>query len=289
MNKISDNTLKKIKLSVVGDTSCSDNAKKTFQNIVNENPDVNLFLGDSSYEDDATCFIDLFKSFNGLKEKTIYSRGNHDDREDQSDIVKEQLERYFEITEWTITKQVENVYIICLNSQDPDFDLRLRDQYYWVKSKLDEAVRLRDNEKKIDWIIVMIHKPLYTLKGQHKPERKARDVYQPLFDQYQVDFVLHGHSHNMQRTLPIKYGGLDNDPVITASGLDFSQDHGQIYIVSGAGGVELSKFTEPINKWTSFAYYEEYGYNILVIQGKKTDVFAKSNDGKVLDQFTVTK
>ena len=99
MNKISNNTLKKIKLSVVGDTSCSDNAKKTFQNIVNENPDVNLFLGDSSYEDDATCFIDLFKSFNGLKEKTIYSRGNHDDREDQSDTVKEQLERYFEITE----------------------------------------------------------------------------------------------------------------------------------------------------------------------------------------------
>ena len=104
-----------------------------------------------------------------------------------------------------------------MNSQDPDFDLRLMDQYYWVKSKLDEAVRLRDNEKKIDWIIVMMHKPLYTLKGQHKPERKARDVYQPLFDQYQVDFVLHGHSHNMQRTCPIKYGGLDNDPVITAS------------------------------------------------------------------------
>ena len=176
-----------------------------------------------------------------------------------------------------------------MNSQDPDFDLRLMDQYYWVKSKLDEAVRLRDNEKKIDWIIVMMHKPLYTLKGQHKPERKARDVYQPLFDQYQVDFVLHGHSHNMQRTCPIKYGGLDNDPVITASGLDFSQDHGQIYIVSGAGGVELSKFTEPINNWTSFAYYEEYGYNILVIQGKKMDIFAKSNDEKILDQFTVTK
>lgn len=35
-----------------------------------------------------------------------------------------------------------------MNSQDPDFDLRLMDQYYWVKSKLDEAVRLRDNEKK---------------------------------------------------------------------------------------------------------------------------------------------
>jgi len=48
----------------------------------------------------------------------------------------------------------------------------------------------------------------------------------------------------MQRTLPIKYGGLDNEPIITASDLDFSQDHGQIYIVSGSGGREYRNFTE---------------------------------------------
>jgi predicted phosphodiesterase len=286
---MSNMTSARILVTAVGDTTCSDDAKRTFKNIVNENPDVNLFLGDSSYEENAICFIDIIKSFNGLKEKTIYSIGNHDDKEDGSDTVKKQLESYFAITDWTNTKQVGNVYIINMNSQDPDWDLKNKDQYNQVKSKLEEASRLRDIEKKIDWIIVMMHKPLYTLKGGHMPERKARDIYQPLFDQYQVDFVLHGHSHNMQRTLPIKYGGLDNEPMVTASGLDFSQDHGQIYIVNGAGGKELKKFTEPKNKWTPFIYDEGFGYHLFVVQGKKIDVFSKSNDGNILEHFTIVK
>jgi predicted phosphohydrolase len=289
MNGSSPVTQNRIVITTVGDTTCSDNAKETFQNIVNENPDVNLFLGDSSYSMDATCFIDIFKSFNGLKEKTIYSRGNHDDKEDESDTVKEQLEQYFGITDWTVSQQQKNVYIICMNSQDPDYDLKDKDQYNWVKSKLKEATRLRDEENKIDWIVVMVHKPLYTLKGQHKPERKARDLYQPLFDKHQVDLVLHGHTHNMQRTHPIKYGGLDNEPIITESGLDFSQDHGQIYIISGAGGRKLYKFAEPKNNWTPFAQDEEYGYHLLVIEGKKIDIFEKSNDGDILEQITVKK
>ena len=139
----------------------------------------------------------------------------------------------------------------------------------------------------------MIHKPLYTLKGGHIPEGKARDIYQPLFDQFRVDFVLHGHSHNMQRTLPIKYGGLDQAPAITPSGTDFSQEHGQIYIVSGAGGRMLRKFDEPKNTWTSFAYPDNdsklYGYHLFRIKGTKADIFAKLNDGNVLDHLRVTK
>jgi hypothetical protein len=65
MTGTSHATQNRIVITAVGDTTCSDDAKRTFQNIVNENPDVNLFLGDSSYSMDATCFIDLFKSFNG--------------------------------------------------------------------------------------------------------------------------------------------------------------------------------------------------------------------------------
>jgi predicted phosphodiesterase len=79
-------------ITAVGDTTCSDDAKKTFKNIVNEDPDINLFLGDSSYQLDATCFIDIFNSFTGLKEKTIFTRGNHDDKENESDVVKAQFE-----------------------------------------------------------------------------------------------------------------------------------------------------------------------------------------------------
>lgn len=37
-------TQNRITISAMGDTSCSNNAKITFQTIVNENPEVNLFL-----------------------------------------------------------------------------------------------------------------------------------------------------------------------------------------------------------------------------------------------------
>lgn len=290
------NVQEELLITAVGDTMYGDDAKRTFRNIVREEPHLNLFLGDSAYEHDATRFIDVFRSFNGLKEKTIFSRGNHDDKEDESDTAKVQLENYFGIREWIVTKQVGNVYVICMNSQDPDWDLKNKDQYNWVKTKLEESSKLRDKENTIDWIIVLIHKPLYTLKGGHTPERKARDIYQPLFDQHRIDFVLHGHSHNMQRTLPIKYGGLDQEPVISPSGLDFSQDHGQIYIVSGAGGRMLREFDEPKNRWTSFVYPDmthpddkQYGYHLFRVKSKKATIFAKSNGGDILDQFTVTK
>ena len=221
MTNQSNNAYKRTTITAVGDMTCSDDAKKTFQNMVNEKPDVNLFLGDSSYELDATCFIDIFRSFAGLKEKTIFSIGNHDDKENESNDIKKQL-KYFGITEWMTTKQIDNIYFICMNSQDPDWNLKM-DQYLWFRSKLEEAIRLRDSEHRVDWILVTVHKSLYTLKGGHRPERKARDVYQPLFDNGQVDFIIYGHSHKMQRTLPIRYGGLDQEPIITASGLNFAR------------------------------------------------------------------
>jgi hypothetical protein len=274
----------------------------TLQNRVNENPDLNLFLGDSSYWNPdhptdpkyAECFINIINSFDGLREKTIFSLGNHDDEENGSNETKKQLENYFGITDWKTTKQEGNIYIICMNSQDQHWDLKNRGQYDWVKSKLKEAARLRDEENRIDWIIVLVHKPLYTLQGGHTPERKARDIYQPLFDQFQVDFVIHGHSHNIQRTLPIKYGGLDNEPVVTESGLDFKSDHGQIYIVSGAGGHRLFDFTdeygvEDRNTWTPFQYAGGFGYHVLVFKGKKAEVYAKSNQGQTLESFTVIR
>ena len=162
---------KRIVVTAVGDTTCSEVARMTFRNITNEKSDVNLFFGYSSYWDPdnptnpkyAECFVDMIKSFYGLREKTIFSLGNHDDRESGSDETKRQLENYFGITDWKTTKQEGNVYIICMNSQDPDWDLKNKDQYVWLESKLKEAAGLRDGENKIDWIVVLVHKPLYTL------------------------------------------------------------------------------------------------------------------------------
>ena len=92
----------------------------------------------------------------------------------------------------------------------------------------------------------------------------------------------------MQRTL-YKYGGLDQEPIVTESALDFSHGHGQIYIVSGAAGRILYQFEKHRNRWTAFAYDKGYGYHVFVVKDKQVDVYTKSNGGHALEQFTVTR
>ena len=288
----------KLLITAVGDTTCSEDAKKTFKNIANLKPSLNLFLGDASYVKDneekepAKCFTDII-SANNLKEITMITLGNHDDEEEDGEKVGQELIKYFGLpTNVLYTKTIGNIYIISMNSQDFNWDRGNQAQCKWVIEKLDEATKMRDVEKKIDWIFVLIHKPLYTLEANHPPERKGRDVYHPIFDKYQVDFVLHGHNHDMQRTKPISYGGVHKDPVITSDAkdkYDFSAKHGQIYILSGAGGKKLAKFKEDKNKWTVLAQNTEFGYFTLTVEGKNMAVKAMSNEGNKLDEFSVTK
>jgi hypothetical protein len=55
----------------------------------------------------------------------------------------------------------------------------------------------------------------------------------------------------------------------------------------------IRKFDEPKNSWTSFAYPDSddnrFGYYLLRFKGKKADIFAKLNDGDILEHVTVTK
>lgn len=290
----------KLLITAVGDTTCSEDAKETFKNIANLKPSLNLFLGDASYIKDveenepAKCFTDIISS-NNLKEVTMITLGNHDDEEEDGEKVGEELIKYFGLTSNVLyTKIIGNIYVISMNSQDFHWDRGNQAQCKWVIEKLEEATKLRDVEKKIDWIFILIHKPLYTLEANHTPERMGRQVYHPIFDKYQVDFVFHGHNHDMQRTKPILYGGIDKDPVITSDAVDkydFSAKHGQIYILSGAGGRHLANFKEGKNKWTVLAQNTEFGYFTLTVEGKNIAVKAITNAGKVLNEgtFSVTK
>ncbi len=82
---------------------------------------------------------------------------------------------------------------------------------------------------------------------------------------------------------------MDNEPIITESSLDFSKDHVQIYIVNGAGGQQLNDFEEPNNRWTPFTHDQGYGYHIIIFDGKKAEVQAKSYEGHILESFKVVK
>src|SRR5215203_1690597 len=65
------------------------------------------------------------------------------------------------------------------------------EQYQFVLQDLKKT----SQNKGIDWIFVMFHKPMYSSISKQLEEYIIRDKYQNIFDKYNVDLVLQGHNH----------------------------------------------------------------------------------------------
>ena len=84
---------------------------------------------------------------------------------------------------------------------------------------LQQDLAAASQNQDIDWIIVYFHKPMYSSPSSCSScsgESSLRDIYHPLFDQYGVDLVLEGHTHDYQRSFPIKFNpNSKSNPIIT--------------------------------------------------------------------------
>ena len=81
-------------------------------------------------------------------------------------------------------------------------------------------------------------------KGGHGPDLAARQNFQPLFDNLEVDFMLYGHNHDFQVWLPMVSNASQKFSKLSDGTFDFSKPHGQFHITNGAGGHEHNKFKE---------------------------------------------
>ena len=102
-----------------------------------------------------------------------------------------------------------------------------------------EDLKKAANDKLIDWIFVVFHKPIYSSPSKQIEEYIVREKYQPLFDHYNVDLVLQAHNHIYDRTLPLKfnYANITNPFVDRIDNNNaFDNPDGTIYSVVGTGG-----------------------------------------------------
>ena len=299
-----------------GDSDTTNNAEKNLTTILKiKNVLGYLFVGDGPYASTGTKFVNMMKKYFNTPElvsKLIFSQGNHEDEESETEQSQKDIELGFptlnlantpevdpsqnswEKTSWLTAKQIENVYIISMNSQDQDIEFK-RNQYNWVIKQLNIAKGLRDLGK-IDWIFVMIHKPWYTLKSSHSPYTAVRFLYGQLFKDFGVDLLLEGHNHNYQMWLPM----IPNESEANGEGqqlftklptgeFDFNKVHGQASIVNGNGGHEHNIFKEDSknNPNVLYANDTDYGFTIINIDGKVLTAQALDIDGNVL--FTYPK
>jgi predicted phosphodiesterase len=263
-------------VSAAGDWGCNDNTKKTVSSIINKNPERVLGLGDYSYKNTADCWLVIVDP---IDEKMKITIGNHDD---ESSSLLNQYMSHFRLSKQYYSFDYQNAHFVVLSTEQTSSS----SQYAFVKSDLAKA----SSNSNIDWIVVYMHKPLYTSPSVHAGESTMRDKYHPLFDQYGVDLVLYGHNHAYERSYPLRYEkSSPSIPIITSTSKgSYNDPQGQIFATAGTAGRSIYHYDS--KSWYIVTQYEGYAFLDIDIAGNKLVAkFYSNNDGSIKDQFTIIK
>jgi len=273
-----------------GDWGDNSNSGDTARNMADHGVELAILLGDLSYGSDSSEINSWWeKDMAPLHGISVAALGNHDD------ISSSMMNQYHSLLElsdkdpnndWIYSFNYKNIHFLAMNTQESDSESS--EQYNFVKDDLASAAANND----ITWIVVFMHKPMYTSRSEHDPEVGLQENFHSLFDRYGVDLVLYGHNHNYQRTFPLMYNPADpSSPIIeTTEKSNYKDPAGQVYVTAGTGGeshYELQNqepFVETQND-------NNYGFiDVDIMNGGKTMKGSfYTNDNITLDTFTIDK
>ena len=276
--------------AAAGDWGCSSNTDKTVTNIKGKNPERVLALGDYSYQSTGSCWFNKISSIDSITKIAI---GNH---EDDSDEGFSGYMSHFGLSKTYYSFNHQNTHVLVMDSDKNSYSSGSA-QYNFVINDLQSA----SQNPNINWIIVYIHKQMYTspntcsassCSNTASDPTNLRNTYHAKFEQYGVDLVLNGHVHNYQRTFPIKYDpGSPSSPTVTSSNTNsYTNPTGQIYLTVGTGGVNFHALS---GKASFVAKQQDDLFGQLDIKitnnGAKLEGRFYANSGSVLDSFSITK
>ncbi|MCW2528927.1 MAG: putative phosphoesterase [Pseudonocardiales bacterium] len=133
-----------------------------------------------------------------------------------------------------------NVGVISIDANDLSYEIQTNTGYSkgrqltWLQETLTEWRTDRRVAPTIDFIVVFFHHCAYSTTTNHASDGGVRAALDPLFSQFQVDLVVQGHNHILERTDPIKNGhkttsAPDGSTIAPATA-------GVTYICVGSGG-----------------------------------------------------
>ena len=271
-----------------GDWGCNSNTQKTVNNINSKGPERVLALGDYSYQNTATCWLNLVDDFDS---RTRIAIGNHEDDDSEG---YQTYKSHFGLGNPYYSFNYNNVHFLVMDTDRTSFSSG-SSQHTFVKNDLAAAA----GNSAIKWIIVYLHKPMYTSPNSCSSSgctnggstaTSLRNTYHALFDQRGVDVVLQGHVHNAQRTFPIKYSGGSTPTKTSSSTIDYNDPQGEIFSVVGTGGINFHGLSGKPS-WVKFQQDDKFGILDIKItnNGYKLEGRYHTNSGSQLDKFTITK
>lgn len=299
---ISNHTLKDFNFVAVGDWDCTSETEDTVENIIKQNPELVLALGDLSYNGDAECWLELIEPF---AEKTKIIIGNHE--LDSSELLEDYMD-YFKLVEQYYSFNYENVHFLIL-STEIDFD-EDSEQYKFAVNDLEKY----SNDSSIDWIVASFHRQVYSSGSSPEDEEDFREIYHTLFNKYKIDLALQGHLHAYERMYPITFNINDEgQPIVSDTNPNtYTNPNGTIFITVGTGGAHDMQLSS-LDDFSVVGLDGDFGildiminnnsnkYNITNANDNDTNNSINKvltgrfieneddNEFKILDEFNITK
>ncbi|MDQ3970708.1 MAG: PKD domain-containing protein, partial [Thermoproteota archaeon] len=264
-----------------GDWGCSSNTQTTVNGMVNRGIELNIGLGDYSYDTSTTCWFDISRP---IDSKTKISIGNHDD--ETSTKFNSYISHYGIPSSQYYSFNYQNTHFTVISTEQSTSSGS--SQYNFVNNELSKAAA----DPNIKWKVVYFHKPIYTSPTNHAADTTARNAMHPLFDKYGVDLVLMGHNHNFERSYPLKYNSASpGNPTITDSNANtYTDPAGQIYATVGTGGRSLYSFTDKAS-YIVYQQDDQFGWMNVEMLNSGTTMKGTyyTNDGVARDTWTINK
>lgn len=323
----------KVRFIATGDCGTGQTTQINIKNALNhfnKNKYVNgwLLLGDNAYYNGtdaeySSLFFAPYQNNFIMQNTCLYPCiGNHDYANDLV-LCENKLTPYYDIfnlptsgqlgglasgTEAYYSYNYGNIHFISLDSYGTELSLKMYDtlstQYTWLKQDL-----MLNNSM---WTIIYFHHPPYTM-GSHNSDYetdlvKIRTYLTPLFERNNVDMVLNGHSHNLERSWMIKghtgnegsfnknihckdsstarYDGSNNSCAYIKDSIG---NKGVIYTVCGSSGwVTTTQGTYPHDAMCYSNSLQGMGACIET-DGNRLNAYFIGEDSLVHDQFTIFK
>jgi hypothetical protein len=284
--------LQKFNFVTAGDFGCGDEANRTIDGMIKKNPELFIALGDLSYDKSSLCWINtIIPLGNDTMVKLVF--GDHD-------LTKKMVKysdymNYFNMIKPFYSFNYQNVHFLAMaTAKNSIIPYQIgSEQYNYVQEDLMKA----HNNKSIDWIIVYSFRPFYSSVTSHSGQRELPDTYHRLFDKYGVDMVLQAHSHNYQRTFPLRYNESSYLPLLHPEIVNkehtlYKNPNGTIFLTVGTGGAELQNFTGIAPHIVE--QLESHGFlNVDISSSSKelklVGTFYENTDMNKKDHFSISK